>query len=245
MTENTVRRTAMDNQNRNGRYSKVPNGGSQAAAIIVVGIFLICIIFIFSKLLFSSNSAEAPKGLDTATINTDVTEPEIISDDSAVDSQVSDDSLSDDSAATTEDSSQTDDNSLSDDSSESEYLAVMYVTQYAYLHTLPDKDSENIVCMSPGVEVNVLEYDDSGYIKITFVNIDGPLTGYIYKDYLASYDTTAVANNYTYTTTTAADDYAYTTTTAAESYTYATTTTSADNYAYATTTTADGSGYGY
>ena len=46
--------------------------------------------------------------------------------------------------------------------------------------------------MSPCVQVNVLEYEDNGYVKINFMNIDGPLTGYIYKDYLTTDSSIAV-----------------------------------------------------
>ena len=38
----------------------------------------------------------------------------------------------------------------------------------------------------------VLEYEDNGYVKINFMNIDGPLTGYIYKDYLTTDSSIAV-----------------------------------------------------
>lgn len=94
------------------------------------------------------------------------------------DTSVTDNSSVDESGAVTDVSS--------DESSQTDVLEVMYVTEYAYLHVAPDNDAENIVCMSPGVQVNVLEYEDNGYVKINFMNIDGPLTGYIYKDYLTT-----------------------------------------------------------
>ena len=100
------------------------------------------------------------------------------------DTSVTDNSSVDESGAVTDVSS--------DESSQTDVLEVMYVTEYAYLHVAPDNDAENIVCMSPGVQVNVLEYEDNGYVKINFMNIDGPLTGYIYKDYLTTDSSIAV-----------------------------------------------------
>ena len=47
--------------------------------------------------------------------------------------------------------------------------------------------------MSPGIQVTVLGYEDNGYVKITFQNIDEPLTGYIYKDYLSEVQTVVPA----------------------------------------------------
>lgn len=170
------------NEQKNNTVSQKPSGGAASVvAIIVVGIFVLCVIVLLAKGLFASNSAEVPKGVNTATINTDETAP--VYDDSAseTDTSVMDESsYLDESEIVTE--------SESDDSEEEQVLAVMYVTEYAYLHVAPDNEAENIVCMSPGVEVNVLEYEDNGYVKITFMNIDGPLTGYIYGSYLASYE---------------------------------------------------------
>ncbi|WP_294409346.1 SH3 domain-containing protein [uncultured Ruminococcus sp.] len=158
---------------------------SGAAAIIVVGIFVVCIIFLFATKLFSANSAKAPAGLDTATINTDITQPKADDSQTPAVTTVPDsgtDSISDSSSKTDTTTSEAD-----------EALGTMYITEYAYLHTAPSNDAENIVCMSPGIEVTVLNYEDNGYVKITFQNIDGPLTGYIYKDYLSETQTVVPA----------------------------------------------------
>ncbi len=161
-------------------------GASGVAAIIVVGIFAACVIFLFAKGLFSSNSAKVPTGLDTATINTDEPETDEYIPDSSVQTEISDSSIgADDSGVGTESISET----VTSQAEEDQSLGVMYITEYAYLHTAPENESENIVCMSPGIEVTVLGYEDNGYVKITFQNIDGPLTGYIYRDYLSEYQT--------------------------------------------------------
>lgn len=174
----------MNEQKNNTASQKTSGGAASVVAIIVVGIFVLCVIVLLAKGLFASNSAEVPEGINTATINTDETAP--VYDDSAAEADTS----------VTDESSYLDESGIaaesepdeSDDSEGEQVLAVMYVTEYAYLHVAPDNEAENIVCMSPGVEVNVLEYEDNGYVKITFMNIDGPLTGYIYGSYLASYE---------------------------------------------------------
>lgn len=163
---------------------KASGNTASVVAIIVVGIFVLCVILLLAKGLFASNSSEVPKGINTATINTNESVAEPVNSAAPADTSVTDNSSVDESGAVTDVSS--------DESSQTDVLDVMYVTEYAYLHVAPDNDAENIVCMSPGVQVNVLEYEDNGYVKINFMNIDGPLTGYIYKDYLTTDSSIAV-----------------------------------------------------
>lgn len=151
---------------------KTPVG---AASVVVAGVFLLCLIFVFAKVLFTSNTDTVPPDIDTATINTKDDEPEELPmtfDESSEDMTVGD--LQESSDVSEEESSQ-----------EEQGLGVMYITEYAYLHTGPSDDAENIICMSPGIQVTVLAEDPSGYMKITFMNVDGPLTGYVYRDYLS------------------------------------------------------------
>ncbi|WP_294586108.1 SH3 domain-containing protein [uncultured Ruminococcus sp.] len=172
----------MDN-NKNNVSRKTSGNAASVVAIIVVGIFVLCVILLLAKGLFASNSSEVPKGINTATINTDESVPEPAESSAPADTSAVEDDSSAESGVVTD---------VTDDSSQTDVLEVMYVTEYAYLHVAPDNEAENIVCMSPGVEVNVLEYEDNGYVKITFMNIDGPLTGYIYKDYLTTDSSIAV-----------------------------------------------------
>lgn len=185
----------MENNSGNKR-SAASSPATGAIAIVVVGIFVLCVIVMLAKSIFTINSAEVPEGLDTATINTNESSLSDITESSAVEasteSSKTDSSVSESSTTT------------SDESGEPETMGTMYVTEYSYLHVAPDKDAENIVCMSPGVAVTVLGYEDNGYVKITFQNIDGPLTGYLYKDYLTTYDPKG-----TTTQTTTATEYYY------------------------------------
>lgn len=173
---------------KNGTASSLRNS-SGSIPIILVGLFVIFVIFVAAKGIFKSNVDEITQGLDTATINTDVTGK---SDESA---QTVNGDLSSSNIDSKSDSSSSETVSETDESSQLDEK--MYITEYAYLHTQPANDAENIVCMSPGVEVTVLEYEENGYVKITFENIDGPLTGYIYKDYLASYNNQTVQQSET------------------------------------------------
>ena len=165
-----------------------------AASVIVAGIFVVCMVFIGGKVLFSSNSAEVPSGIDTATINTNVTVPKTAESAAAVTAAPSGsqpDAVNSASGAVSgSDMSGTDSNSSSADSSKpDDNMGTKYITEYAYLHTQPSNESENIICMTPGIAVNVLSYEDNGYVKVTFDYLDGPMTGYIYQDYLSDYQT--------------------------------------------------------
>ncbi|MBR1864228.1 MAG: SH3 domain-containing protein [Ruminococcus sp.] len=172
-----------------GLDEAVGSGVIGPASVIAVGIFVICMVFIFGKVLFSSNSSEVPADIDTATINTDITEPvPVISDETGktaeTDAGGAVTQLPQDSAAVPGESSIS---SSAESSEPVEAIATMYTTQYAYLHIEPSKDSENVICMSPGIEVSVLGYEDNGYVHISFMNVDGPLSGYVYQDYLSEY----------------------------------------------------------
>lgn len=208
--------------NKTNKKPSVSNGTTGVIAIVVVGIFVLCVIVLLAKGIFTSNSAKVPDGLDTATINTNTSSAADIIESSSVDA----------SAESSADSSSLSESSTADseDSSKAEPMGTMYVTEYSYLHVAPDKDAENIVCMSPGVEVTVLEYEDNGYVKITFQNIDGPLTGYLYKDYLTTYNsqTTAAAPQTTVQTQTQAVQ-----TQAPDNQNYQNNQTYTQNYGYA------------
>lgn len=171
----------MDNENMTPETTETHHMGG-TASVIVAGIFVICMVFFTGKVVFASNAESAPTGLDTATINTNITEPEPEETTTTV--------------TTIEDGVVPDDSGVDSSSSEAEVeqepvIGTMYVTEYAYLHTQPDMDSESIVCMTPGVMVQVLNYEDNGYIKVTFNYLDGPLTGYLYGSYL-SYEQTVL-----------------------------------------------------
>ena len=64
------------------------------------------------------------------------------------------------------------------------YELKMKLLDVTYLKQEPDEESENIIVLSPNIEVDVLETLDSGWTKITFLNVTGQLTGYVQSSYL-------------------------------------------------------------
>lgn len=184
-----------NNKNDNNKpSSSQANNIMGIAAIIVVGIFVICVIVVLAKGLFASNSAKVPDGLYTGTLSSNVSAPDEHITESSADSSQSDTSAADSSTGDTdssaadsssqEESSQ--DESSQDDSSTAEVTGEKaYITEYAYLRTEPSQDGEQIICMSPNLEVTVLERGFDGYCKVTFMNFDTPLEGYVYEGYLS------------------------------------------------------------
>lgn len=180
----------MSNDNKNGNKKPAVKTANlmSVAAIIVIGVFVMCIIFVLAKGLFKSNSSTVPVGLYTGTISPETSAPaaETTTEstaDSQTDSQQSADSSQTDSQPAGEDSMSSD--SVDDSSAAEVPEEKAYVTEYAYLRTQPNQDAEQIVCMSPNIEVTVLQRDIDGYCLITFMNIDGQLTGYVYEGYLS------------------------------------------------------------
>ena len=173
----------MDNENNSAPR---PSRSVGLAAVIVAGVFTICMVFFIGRVVFASNAETAPKGLDTATVNTNVTEPQV-TETTAVTSAPNAAATDENGSAVPTESGA--DSRAEDSSSAAESQGTKYITEYAYLHTQPSNDAENIVCMTPGVAVTVLGYEDNGYVKVTFMSTDGQLTGYIYRDYLSDYQT--------------------------------------------------------
>lgn len=172
-----------ENKNGNNKSSSPQaNNIMGIAAIIVVGIFVICVIVVLAKGLFASNSSKVPDGLYTGTLSSELSSPDVPANTSADNSSQTDVSAADSSA---EESSQTDESSQDDSSTAEVTGEKAYITEYAYLRTEPSQDGEQIICMSPNLEVTVLERGLDGYCKVTFMNFDTPLEGYVYEGYLS------------------------------------------------------------
>ncbi len=142
-----------------------------AIAIVVMGVFFMCIVVLASKALFVSNSKTVPDGIDTATI--------------AASSKVPDDSNSQQSAVvTTVPAVTTVPTTTSPTETTTKEIVQMKVLDVTYLKTEPDEESESIIVMSPNIVVDVLETLDNGWTKITFLNVTGQLTGYVQTNFL-------------------------------------------------------------
>ena len=142
----------------NRRKRKVPIvariSPTGAAAIVVMGIFFMCLVVLVSKALFVSNSKEMPEGIDTATIGSQ-TQPS--------------DSQSGGGAQT----------ATATQSTTTMPVVKMKTLRITYLKEEPDDEAKNIVPMSVGIQVDVLETLENGWSKVTFLNVTGQLTGYI------------------------------------------------------------------
>ena len=144
-------------------------------AIIVVAIFVVGVIIIFAKSLFSGVETDIPKGLDTATVSN--AQPE------SADSGKADDDSSNEESKETKKSKET---KATETTEIPEGLGNKTVTEYAYLRKEPSPEGEQIICMSPGIEVTVLsEADENGYVQASFNNNGTVLTGWVHSSYLA------------------------------------------------------------
>lgn len=170
----------MVNKPSNKTDSKIAPIKFKLSGVIALTVLSLCIVLLVAKGLFSSNDTDIPAGIYTGTINTNQTSPAPEADNASSAEESSADS------SATDQSSVADETDSKSDSSTAESGEKAYVTEYANLHTEPSKDSENIVCMSPNIEVTVLEKLDNEYWKIYFVNVDGPTTGYLWSGYLQS-----------------------------------------------------------
>ncbi len=180
-----------DNQNNNKKkFSFQSNNAMGIAAIVVVGIFIICVIWLLATALFPSNNGKVDSGLYTGTQSPessvaakDSSKADANDNDKDKDSK-SDDTSSDDTSADSSESKAEDESSITDSSEADGDKA--YVTKYEYLVTEPSEDAEHIVCMSPNFEVTVLEKLDNGYWKLRINNMGTILEGYANSEYLSS-----------------------------------------------------------
>lgn len=174
------------------------NNKFKLSGVVVLTVMIVCVVIFAAKGIFKSNGSDIPADVYTGTISTSHTTTTVKATEAADASAKKDDKKSTDSAAESEGDTDSDAESKSgdsnveskpDESDESDESVAAdgekaYITEYANLHTEPSKDSESIVCMSPNIEVTVLEKLDNDYWKVYFVNVDGPKTGYVWSGYL-------------------------------------------------------------
>ena len=140
-------------------------------AIIVVAVFVIGVIIIFAKSLFSGVESDLPIGLDTATVTKAEAAP------AQAESAEQEKKTTKKSADKEKEKKTT--------TTTTEGMGTKSVLEYAYLRKEPAPEGEAIICMSPGVEVTILsEADENGYVKATFTDVSGQLTGYVHGSYL-------------------------------------------------------------
>lgn len=141
-------------------------------AIIAVAIFVVGVIFIFAKSLFSGVEADVPKGLDTATVANAAAQTEAVQ--------------SDDSKEQTEETKKTKKTKKTEATEEKKGLGTKTVQEYAYLRKDPSPEGEQVICMSPGIVVTVLsKEDENGYVQASFDYNGTLLEGWVHSSYLA------------------------------------------------------------
>ncbi len=146
------------------------------AAIIVVGVFVVCVILILAKSLFPSNDNSVPDGEYTGTKpadNVTTTLPEQVVPD-VKDSEVVID-LNESAAETAEDSQAEPTESVAEGET-----AVL--NQTAYLRASGDMESDPIFSINAGEEVTILERPaGSEYVKVSYYGTEG----WVYYEYLS------------------------------------------------------------
>lgn len=149
------------------------------AAIIVVGVFVVCVILILAKSLFPSNDNSVPDGEYTGTKSaekvTTTLPKEVVPD--AADSEV----VIDLNESKTDDE-QTESEAETEESTESVADGETAVlNQTAYLRSSGDMEGEPIFSIDAGEEVTVLERPaGSEYVKVSYYGTEG----WIYYEYL-------------------------------------------------------------
>lgn len=170
----------MSNYNENNSRSGERLTVAGIAAIIVVGVFVVCLILILARSLFPSNKKKAPDGEYTGTTPAQtqkVTESQqpvidtnsqvvIDLDGSSADSTES--APSDSSAVQPTDSAAAGETSI--------------LNQTAYLRSSGDENADPILSISAGEEVTVIERPaGSEYVKVSYYGTEG----WVWNGYLS------------------------------------------------------------
>lgn len=160
-----------------GKKRKSADTGNQLigiVAIIAVAIFVVGVIIIFAKSLFSGVEADVPKGLDTATITNAQAQTQPVGGD--------DESSSEETKKT----KKTKKTKTTEATAADPGLGTKTVQEYAYLRKDPSPEGEQLVCMSPGIVVTVLsQEDENGYVEASFDNNGTVVKGWVHSSYLA------------------------------------------------------------
>ena len=144
-------------------------------AIIAVAVFVVGVIIIFAKSLFSGVEADVPIGLDTATVTNAQAQTQPVGGD--------DESSSDEEKKETK---KTKKKKTTEATAAEPGLGTKTVQEYAYRRKDPSPEGEQLVCMSPGIVVTVLsEEDENGYVQASFDNNGTVVRGWVHGSYLA------------------------------------------------------------
>lgn len=144
------------------------------AAVIVVGVFVVCVILILAKSLFPSNNDSTPEGVYTGTKSSQAqvvtSKPDKKDESSAADADTST------AAESTADSQAEESSSATESTGETATL-----TQTAYLRASNDQNSDPILSINGGETVTIIERpSDSEYVHVSYYDYEG----WIWNGYL-------------------------------------------------------------
>ncbi len=170
----------MSNYNENNSKPTERLTVAGIAAVVVVGVFVVCVILILAKSLFPSNDDSVADGIYTGTKSdsssvaeaveseTDTNSVVIVDEDDAViDSQESTESTdgTEDSEASTESDTSTE--SVTDGETAT-------LLQTAYLRESNDANSDPLLSINAGETVTIIESpSDSEYVHVSYYTYDG------------------------------------------------------------------------
>ena len=151
------------------------------AAVIVVGVFVVCVILILAKSLFPSNKPEVTEEIYTGTKGSETAAPAVTADPSSQTPEVAADSMitSDVSLPDTESTS---DLSSADDSSSQLDGETATLSQTAYLRASGDENADPLLSIAAGEQVTIIDQPaGSEYVHVKYYDYDGWVwNGYLY-----------------------------------------------------------------
>lgn len=163
----------MSSYNEKNGSEKITVAG--IAAVIVVGVFVICVILILAKSLFPSNDSSVPDGIYTNTLSASSEAPK--EDTSSKEEEPDEESKADDTSSFV---SETPDSSSAADSAASGETATL--NQTAYLRSANDENSDPILSISAGEQVTVIERPSgTEYVHVNYNGYDG----WVWNGYLS------------------------------------------------------------
>ena len=149
------------------------------AAVIVVGVFVVCVILILAKSLFPSNKPEVTEEVFTGTKSDSSEAPVVVADTSQAAEIIADDSAV---PVEDKDSSLADGDSSADDSSSRVDGETATLSQTAYLRSSGDENAEPLLSIAAGEQVTVIDAPaGSEYVHVRYYDYDGWVwNGYLY-----------------------------------------------------------------
>ena len=163
-----------------GRSDRLTVAG--LAAVIVVGVFVVCVILILAKSLFPSNKPEVTEEVFTGTKSESSEAPAVLDNTSAGAEVIVDESGASADGSSLAEGDSAADLSSADDSSSRIDGETATLSQTAYLRSSGDENAEPLLSISAGEQVTVIDAPaGSEYVHVRYYDYDGWVwNGYLY-----------------------------------------------------------------